>query len=276
MGDWIEHLCMSEVKGKNIRCKNKIVSDCDFCKVHSKNHVYCDKILEGKKILNITELQKEYVKLVINKFDEKLKNKISEMDTKYLHGLIGINNSWGDVQYIYWFKINDIWWDIRTLCKIIAAQLNQTELENPYPIFPENPFTRKKFTISELRALDTQIRTLKRIKIVIDINIALERFLSFTDNQLNTILKQTDQYTAANIIISLLEKKLRFKMINYRDSQGRYCGYWVPVLEPKTNFENCFRFVRTMSILAESNMVTPFYRSKIQELCTFPSDELPL
>lgn len=287
---WSEKQCMSSVKCNRDRCKKFALKNNDFCQLHNASHVYNEELLSKKSAEYIeTKAVDKYLNLIVNKFKTELIAKEKCMDENYSHGLLGLNDSWKEIPLIYWYKHGDVWWDIRTLTKTIAMQLNQSELEKPYPIFPENPFTRKKFTVNELFSLRSRINILQNINknsmvspaeqsgdVKININIALAKFLTFPEKLLDTIRNECSQYSASEKIIRKFSTCLRYKMINYKDSQGRYCGYWVAKRTPKSDFEKCYDEIVTATVMFNNVYVlfdTPAYRKMINKMVKLEQEE---
>lgn len=257
---WNDGKCMSLLRGKKERCKNRVTPNNDFCKMHKEIHTYDPSILFNGNIEN-----EKYINLFVEQFDEKLKEFQKYLDNEYLHGLLGLNNSWGEVPLMYWYKLDNSWWDIRSLLQIFASQLNQSELERPFPVFPFNPFNRNKISVEELINLKKHIDFLKSFvpSEELHVNIALEIFLQFPERFLNTIRNQKIQYNVATKIIDKFSQTLRYRIINYKDSQGRYCGYWIDCETDETEFEKCYHKIINSFVSLHGTYIlmdTPNYR----------------
>jgi hypothetical protein len=275
MANWSDKRCMSTLKGKLDRCKRNPIKNNDFCKTHCEEHIYDEKFLQDKKLIHSDDdVVNKYLDLIVDNFCDELTKKQKYLDDNFIHGLIGLNDSWSEIPFMYWFKCDDTFWDIRSLVKILAMQLNQSELEKPFPIFPENPFTRKKFSIAELRSLNSRIELLKTFHRPpnteeLNVNIALSKFLTIPDKLLNSVRNERSQYSASIKIINRLSTSLRYKMINYKDSQGRYCGYWVKKTTQVSQFEKYYNEIVTATVMYNNLYVlldTPMYRKIINTL----------
>ena len=277
MVEWSDKRCMSSCKGVDGRCKNKQLNGYDFCKKHMENGKYSKEFLKEKmKIHKDDIIVDKYLDLVVDSFDSCLKEKCKYLDDNFMHCLFGLNDTWNDVPFIYWYKCDNTWWDIRTFVQTITMQINQSELEKPYPLFPENPFTRQKLEVYELINLRNHIKIIKECDTKFKIHISLQKFLSLTDKCLEGIRKTKTQYNTSVKIIDKLSKTLRYKMINYKDSQGRYCGYWVESSEQLSVFEKCYNDIMPATILTNDMYIllnTPIYRKMLDLMLRLPQEE---
>lgn len=254
--EWTVNKCMS-LTSQKVRCNKRPMKGNDFCQSHNKQHKYCNEsINEIKHNIETTNVSKTlntiettYINSVLDKFDKNIEKMEKYLDEKFPHCLLGINQSWKEIPFVYWINIDDMWWDIRSLVKIFSQQLNQSELEKPFPIFIENPFTRTKIKLNDIRNLERHVSRLLKSNCDINIHIAVKKFIDMSDRQLNNILNSDSQYTESSKIINIFNKDMRFRMINYKDSQGRYCGYWVDDTTPLSAFEECYNEIITSSII---------------------------
>lgn len=248
---WNDGFCMAHDKNK--RCRKKICKDLDFCKSHVNEHLYDSQHLQMIKNINHSLIQ-QYEKFkedliiekVIMQLNKEYKQAINLLNEKYLTGLLNIYDSWEVIPIIYWIKIDNMWWDIRILVSTLSAGLNQSELENPFPIYPSNPYNRNLISPLDLKKINRHIKN-----IGLKINIALRIFLNLSMKYLNQC-HDASMANRANLIIDIFSRKLRFKLVNYKNSQDLYCGYWVKKKEKKSSFERLYNIIRT----------TPFYCSE--------------
>lgn len=272
---WVDGRCMSSLKDKSDRCKNKPLHHEDFCRIHSETHKYDKKLLKEKSNTD-SDVVMAYIDMIIDNFDREIKKNIESLDTNNIYNLLGLNDSWRDIDIMYWIKLDDTMWDIRTISRTFAMQINQSELSNPCPIFPENPFTRKKIGVTELFYLRDRLDVLKTIDKKLEINIALESFLKFPAKFLENLSNDKNQYSVTTKVVEKLSKTLRYKMINYKDSQGRYCGYWVKKETPKSIFEKYYDEYITANILVNNVYIlldTPSYRKVINKISNLDPEE---
>jgi hypothetical protein len=258
-------ICMSNLKYKTNRCKNRHLLNNDFCFKHVKNYKHNDDAIQKIiKTIDKNEIEDEYLDMILEEFEITQRETIKYFDENYNHGLLGLNDSWNEIPMMYWYKLDNCWWDIRTLIRTISSQLNQSELEKPFPIFPENPFNRNKIGLDDITNIKHKIK-----KLNLEPNIALKHFLSFTTKFLIKIREEENQYNAAVKIIKKLEKNLRYKMINYKDSQGRYCGYWVESDTKKSEFENCYEVLKDAAVFIDGMWLfidSPLYRKNLKKI----------
>lgn len=279
MENWSDKRCMSSLKGKTDRCKNRQMHGDDFCNTHSIERIYNKELLNEKtNLYNRTDALDKYLNLITNEFDNCIKNHVKYLDEQFIHGLIGLNDSWNEIPIIFWCKFGNTWWDIRTLIRTLAMQLNQSELEKPLPIFPENPFTRQKFSVSELYCLRDHIQSLNQFvdPNELNVHISLTKFLSLPEKFLNSIRNDKSQYNVSTKIIHKFSTTMRYKMINYKDSQGRYCGYWVKKSVQLSPFEKCYNEIITATVMSNNIYVffnTPIYRKIISNINRLTPEE---
>jgi hypothetical protein len=110
---------------------------------------------------------------------------------------------WEDIEE--WRKIrfdDNYCFDLYFLIKIITDNLNSSKNNNPYPNYPQNPFSRKKLTNKELLI----------IKRIVDDNYII------VSEPLNIFLRNNELWNGnndwRNRCINEFEKKLRFKRLN--------------------------------------------------------------
>lgn len=185
----------------SIRCPRE-TSDGDFCRYHKRYKKY----------------MKEF---------QKIKEEILECDDT--ETLMGYYDSWKEVPEIYRIKLTK-WWDIRILTEIIANQLCTNDMSNPKPNYPFDPFTRINFTPEELEIIKKKIKDIK-----LPIYVGLVEFLNCDFKKLYSI--QNTEYNTMIKIITILEKKLRYRTINYKNSQDCFTGIWVSKKDKLSEFE---------------------------------------
>lgn len=214
------------------RCKRKSIKDHELCKQHLS--------------INKKEVIKE-IPLSIN--DEYL-------DSKFKHNLLSIYDTWKDVPINMRILFNGEWWPINLLINMFTEQLNCTKLENPYPRFPSNPFTREVYPIDQLLQMKEMIS-----KLNYKINIVLKHFLNLPLNIMTKIYNEYCITENSFLLRDELNHKFRFKMINSRDSQNCCIGYWSYKNDPITQFEK---------------LLHEYYRTPLQIISAFGIFENPL
>ena len=176
-------------------------------------------------------------KSTMSDLDKLIVIKSKCVNEEYLENLLGTVDGWHNVPIMYWINIDNRMWDIRILIKLITSQLNQSESENPYPKYPENPFNRIKFSVIDLKKIKQRLSILKRCGCDETNNYLIDRFLSINCKKLQSLYTMTDRYNVSQFIIKSLLSYMRYKIINNKNSQGGYNGCWVKKDEPISEFE---------------------------------------
>lgn len=246
---WNDGTCMGSVKNNDKCCRATTNTSNDFCKYHEHKHKYNTKHINSLKInddviVQLCEKYKEFIIInsIIKKFAKEQRNTIMILNKKHMKGLLNIYDNWDDIPIMYWIYINKCWWDIRILINIFTAGINQSDMESPYPVYPMDPYTRKLIQPNELKKLKKHCDLLK-----IELNNALNIFLTFSVKIL-TKFYDTPQTERVYMIVDMLSKRLRYKLINYKNSQDCYCGYWVFKKEKKSTFEQLYYVVKNTPI----------------------------
>jgi hypothetical protein len=110
----------------------------------------------------------------------------------------------------------------------------------------------------------------------LNVHISLAKFLSLPEKFLNSIRNDKSQYNASIKIIRKFSTTMRYKMINYKDSQGRYCGYWVKKSTQLSQFEKCYNEIITATVMFNNTYVlydTPMYRKIINTINRLTPEE---
>jgi hypothetical protein len=253
---WYDEKCMSSVAQKNInrRCHRKVKDNSDFCGYHQRSKKYHPPLLKTIRRNDLTKYNakinirslntevKTYIsQLLINDIIQRLQDTVDmrnkTLDEKYKYSLMDMYDSWSTVPFTYQIKLDDHWWHIELIIYHIVEQLNHSNMENSYPIYPSNPFTREPFSPISMSKLKESIQTLK-----LPINIALYMFLNFDVITLQKCYTQSVNNNDRHSVLldAELRKHLRYKLINSRDSQSNLMGYWVLKKEDKSTFENLY------------------------------------
>lgn len=149
------------------------------------------------------------------------------LDENFHHHLMYIKDSWSEVKH----KIRldsggrECWWDLELLLLDFAEKLNYSCMSNPSPQWPSNPFNRIPFERSQLILLGKQIKELK-----IPLNYTVIELFKYLETSRRC-------YSFTKHFIAYLDQHYRFRLINCKDSQDNYIGYWVKKSEPMTLFE---------------------------------------
>lgn len=152
-------------------------------------------------------------------------------------------DSWNEINFSNQILISDEYWNIDILINVITQQLNNSTMENPYPTYPNNPFNRIPFTPKSLLKIKQRIIISQK-----QIHITLKLFLSqsehLLDDMYNMALCSDDLFSST--ILALLNKNLRFMIINSKNSQDSYIGLWVHKVYPLTNFETLYAHLKNI------------------------------
>lgn len=238
--------CMSYItnkNGKTRRCQSK--SKSDLCGHH---HNYDNKLLNKikkdtikKLAINIKKINKEVQEIVeenyISSYIDNIVN-TNELNRKYKHNLLDLYNSWDEIELSQRIIFANEVWVVNLLINHITNQLNHSNMENPYPIYPSNPFTRKLFSVMNLLTLKNRI-----ISLHIKINLSLKILLSQTEK---TLMIYYEEATAnltnfSSSLLDTLRKHLRFMLLHEKNSQSSYIGIWAPLNYPLTSFEKFYK-----------------------------------
>ncbi len=175
------------------------------------------------------------VKSDITTYDQLIKY----LDDKYLHHLMYLKDSWSEVKYK--IKMNmyptgstekgsqECWWDLEILLKHFAEQLNTACMDGPSPQYPSNPFNRQPFRRSQLLILHQQIQELH-----LPVNYLIAELFDYLKPNKSDL---PNLETFAKTFITFISPRYRFKLVNHKDSQENYIGYWVKKTDPLTLFE---------------------------------------
>jgi hypothetical protein len=200
-----------------------------------KTHQYNLELLQDKK--NDICVVDIFIQELQNKIDKQNK----ELNEKYVHCLLGICSDWNEIPYQFRIFIGESWWDIRNLMRMFAHSLNQSEYSNPYPMCPEDPFTRKKFSAKEIKECYDRVQLLNADKQCIDINDAVLVFMRIHQRSLSSIINKKDEHDIVQLLCNEFNQTLRYKIINDQNSQGVRGGYWVPKKQKLSNFEKKYQ-----------------------------------
>ena len=253
---WYDDKCMSSITKNSImkRCLRKSKNNSDFCGYHQRGKKYYTPLLKTVKqndikrnCINVNvralnlEIKKFISLMIIDNIIQKLKDTLASknklLDQKYDYNLMDMYSSWEEVSLPYQIKLDDKWCHLELVIYHITNQLNQSDMENSYPIYPTDPFTRKPLSCGSILKLKERIKLLK-----INVNIALNTLLNFDSITLQKCyiesLESGDRFS--RLLDSELRRYLRYRLINFRNSQSNFTGHWVSLKEDKSKFENLY------------------------------------
>lgn len=247
--------CMASLKNDPEKtCSRKTKLNSDFCGYHSKQRAYNEKALTDirntdmkrykitKKM--ISDVMRD-VKLnqIVNGLKTDLDSSTKRLDSEYAHMLMDIKDGWRDVPIFHRILLSDGWWDITVLINHFTNQLNQSNMENPYPIYPSSPFTRLLYSVDDVNKVKQRI-----IDVRMKVNVALKVFLTAND-QLDIFRNEavTDPNMFSSSLLQQLSSSLRYRMMNSLNSQGQFTGHWIRQSRPKDTFERLYDTYSKMS-----------------------------
>lgn len=204
---------VKDITGVKRRCKIKAMANNNICHIHKKKQ----KIVHNEKE-------------VVHRNDEYL-------DRQFSHNLMNMYDSWKEIDVSERIELDNEIWPISIIINTFTNQLNNSNMENPYLIYPNNPFNRNSFTPKALINLATKIQSLK-----IPINVTLKLLLEQPEKILNNFYKESLKYLDRHsiLLMALLQNHLRFMTINYKNSQNNYIGFWVRKHQKLTEFEKIY------------------------------------
>lgn len=207
MGDTCNHKIMD--KGGLLRsCKNKPKNNNLFCHLHNKTTT----ILPSTKYL----------------------------DDNFLYTLMDMYESWVNVNVDDIIFIDNEYWHIEIITNHIINQLNNSNMENPYPMYPSCPFNRKPLTPNSLLIIKNKLKTNKT-----PINITLKLLLNQPVNILETIYNNISNNFSQNIL-DLFDNNFRYMLTPSKNSQDVYTGLWTKKNTPLSPFEKLYNELKNM------------------------------
>ena len=248
--------------GIHKRCKKPrfFISPEDHFKKYLKYHYYLIesdyiKLKKGYEILNRLKIN-----YFINKnYQKKKKSLIEMLDESYSYFLLGGESSWSEIPFRYIYKIKEgEYWNIKFLLKHFTQQINHCNMSEPSPQYPSSPMTRVKYTIKEMRTFYNHVK-----KIGLKIHPSLNLVLNMNLDKIYKKQEKEDKKAAAarrfprdyfkKYLTDKLTISMRFSIINNKDSQSNYIGYWVNKRKKLSDFEKLYR---------EWNNMAPFVYSR--------------
>lgn len=202
---------------------------------------------------------------------KKAKTNIENLDLTHKHNLMNLYYSWADIDPSEIIFLDSEPWPIHIIISTITHQLNNSNMENPYLIYPNNPFTREPFTESALLTLSKKIKELN-IKVHISLKLLLEqtnisRFYGEAKSNL-------DRHSI--LLMTVICKTLRFMTVNYKNSQNNYTGFWIRKNIKKTQFETLYTKLNEepYQIIYKGTIINNPYREHLKYLLKIlPADE---
>ncbi len=168
---------------------------------------------------------------------DKIKEHTKKLDSEFDHCLLSMDDSWASVPFTDRIYLDNNWWNVRTILHHFAQQLNNSMMENPYPIYPSNPFNRSCLIPDDIMKLKAKV-----IELGIPVNIALKVLFQQSITSVSTFWQEADkseeQFSTSLLLV--LGNSLRYRIINSKNSQDSYIGFWVFRKVPLTQFEKMY------------------------------------
>jgi len=267
--------CKSKKNAKStFMCNRSTINNSDFCRYHIGKSEYFvtskDQLpsSDSNTIMQSHKLQKSTK-------ENDTKDNVKYLNDNFKHCLLNIDDSWDDVIPDNRIELFDKWWNIFTITNLFVHQLNTSKMENPYPIFPNDPFDRTIITLEDLNKLK---RTIKKLNI--KINMCLELLLNSKNiKKYITEAKEHIDHHSKSMII-LFERPLRFKLINNKDSENTFIGHWTSKHTSTSQFEDIYSLYKSLpfNIYTRFDEIIPNYEKNIywnvinslkEEFCDF-------
>lgn len=186
---------------------------------------------------NCVDLNKKINDKIIKIY--KRNNKLYKIyDSIYKQNLMDIHDSFIDVSNIVF--IDNQPWDVMMLSKQWAHMICSTDMQTPSPVFPFNPFTKKNINYKDIKNYLECIE-INKIKIYEPLKYILKNY-----NKLKYKELYNTSYQLNSELIDILEEKYRFKLINNKNSQDCYNGYWVKKNSRYSEFERILEYYESI------------------------------
>jgi len=171
-------------------------------------------------------------------------------DKLYHENLMCIYDSFAEIPLKYLVTFDNKIWDVRLLCEQWAHLLCSSDMQNASPIFPSNPYTKKNIMKEDINNIILCLKINKH-KIYKPLKYLLNNINSININSININSYNTDSKLKQEIV-SLLNKKFRFRLICNKNSQDNYIGVWVNIREKLSDFEVYYRYYESIPIQTQS------------------------
>ena len=223
---------------KNYVLNSPHVSEYINSNTNDNNNIISSNI---EDIYILKKIKLLWSKLIIAKCISKYLNKKNKifydmLNANFPHFLLEGQDSWTEINIINIIKVNDsTYYDIYFLVNYLESSLNNSNMNQPYPIYPRCPFTRKMYNKSELQIIKNKIKkNNKKMKniLIIFFKLSYIRWYNYT-------IKTNKDNTTENIRKGFY-KKMRYKLVNKLDSQNNFMGYWTHKNEINSIFEELY------------------------------------
>lgn len=188
------------------------------------------------------------------------------LDEHHLHTLMYVYDSWKGIAQDDIINLDDEYWHVELLVDHIGQQLNCSNMENPYPMYPCNPFTRKPFSVKALGILKKRLQSTNKM-----VDVAVKALLGQTSYMLRKCLTES-QRMARNghspKLLDILSRDLRYQMSPEKNSQDLFTGCWIPKNTPADAFEDLYALWRDMPYQMFNNgrIYDNYHKHKLKEI----------
>jgi len=164
------------------------------------------------------------------------------LNSKFIHNLMYLYDSWDEFDGKYVIYLDGEYWHIEIVTNYISEQLNNSNMENPFPIYPRNPFNRKPFTVKSISKIKQSI-----IKLGIQIQVGLKILLNIPNNELGKIYDEAIISNGfSDILLDILDDRLKYRIDHIKNSQNLFTGYWITKTTPTNIFDELYELWRSM------------------------------
>lgn len=221
--------CIKKIQNKNI---NSVLTN----KVEEKfnYHMFFKKYSKIKKKCNKKKNLSRYYFLLDNFYNENL---------------LSILDSFKEIDIKNIVLINDKPWDINLLLDLWGNILCSTEMQNPLPVFPANPFTKKNISIKEFNNITNIIKN-NKIKLYDPLKYLFNNYKKVFDYNID--IHNTSKSLSQHLI-KILNENYRFRLLNIKNSQDSYIGIWVNKNNSMSDFEVFFDYYNKIPIQIQDN-----------------------
>lgn len=203
------------------------------------NHQLIDKNNISRNCKNKCKNNEKYchthLKLYVKEYPNNPIVTVQYLNENYIHNLMGLYDSWEEIDENNIICMDNEYWVIDIITSHFTQQLNNSNMENPYPIYPNSPFNRKLFSVDSLIILKNKILNLKMF-----INIALKLLLTQPINILQSIYNTVTINNFSEKMLELLQNNYRYMVTNFKNSQDVFTGLWVHKKMKPTQFEKLY------------------------------------
>ena len=167
-----------------------------------------------KDLMANIEKNKNNIKKKINKIKNSYKFYSKIFDKLYKENLLYIYDSFKEILPKYLVIVNKKIWDIRILLDLWGNLLCSTEMQNPSPVFPHDPFTKKNLEINDINNI---LQNLKKNGLEIYSPL---KYLLLNYDKINGIYSDIkipefgNSQELSRMIVYILKDKFRFRLIN--------------------------------------------------------------